>query len=69
MPKVVVIAEQHLVFTREIEVTEAELAELQARIAQGGQDDLHLVGEDYLGNGTEHVLEDSGYEDVRLELR
>lgn len=37
MPKVVVIAEQHLVFSREIEVTEAELSQMQARAQKGGR--------------------------------
>lgn len=66
MPKVVVIAEQHLVFTREIEVTDEELAQMQATLAAGGQQETHLLAEGYLSD--EHIQEDSGFEAVRLEI-
>jgi hypothetical protein len=66
MPKVTIIAEQTLVFRREIEVTAEELVQMQARAQDGGQDELHLLAEDYLGSGEEHILEDGGYEAVRL---
>ncbi|MDF7815350.1 hypothetical protein [Hymenobacter sp. YC55] len=66
MPFVTLIAEQHLVFTRKIEVSDEELAELQAQLAEGRQDVSHLVAEDHLSE--ENILEDSGYEAVRLVL-
>lgn len=66
MPKVTIIAEQHLVFSREIEVTVEELAQMQARAEDADQGELHLLAEDYLDE--DNILEDNGYESVRLVL-
>lgn len=67
MPRVTIIAEQHLVFTREIEVSDEELAKLQSQIDEGGQSELHELASEYLGE--ENILEDDGFEAVRLEVR
>ena len=66
MPLVTIIAEQHLVFTRKVEVSAEELAQMQAQLNEGSQDVSHQVAEDYLSE--ENILEDGGFEAVRLVL-
>lgn len=66
MPIITLIAEQTLVFRRQMEVSDDELAEIQGRMVPGDQLELHSVAEDYLGE--ENIIEDNGYEAVRLVL-
>ena len=66
MPIVTLIAEKTIVYARQMEVSDAELAEIQARLRPGDQEGNHLLAEDFLGE--EEVVEDNGYEAVRLVL-
>jgi hypothetical protein len=50
-----------------MEVTEEELAALKSQIDAGGQGELHELAGEYLDD--ENILEDDGFEAVRLELR
>ena len=65
MPKITLIAEKHFVYLREVEVSDEELAEIQTAF-DGGRDDAHLMAAQYLDD--EDVLEDSGFESVRIVL-
>ncbi len=67
MPRVTLIAEQHIVYSREMEVTDEELAALKSQIDAGGQGELHELAGEYLDD--ENILEDDGFEAVRLEVR
>ena len=65
MPKITLIAEMHYVYLREVEVSDEELAEIQEAFG-GGQDEAHLMAEQYLDG--EDVFEDSGFESPRIIL-